>query len=166
MSFESSVRDEITTLIDATWTDLTVIYREEPAARINWREMLELFDRGSEDGVNCPFCVVEFGQLAASGDWGDANDAYEMPVSIFYISRRSDPGGVPITQTDFENVLIDRADAMRKALESRSTANFQVVKSSSDRSAAIPPNSYFLKNKIPLYAVMVTATLVCGEESA
>ncbi|TXH19679.1 MAG: hypothetical protein E6R03_00215 [Hyphomicrobiaceae bacterium] len=154
------VTSEITALVEATWTDLTVIFRGQTAARINWRRLIDDQDDGGS-GMAAPWAVVEWGPLMPAG-FGCKNDSYEWTVSLYYVMRVTDGGGATrMSETDIEATLKARAESMRAALRGDGVA-WQTLEYIMDFSSQMEANAFFLKRNMPFMAVAVRTKLICG----
>ena len=157
MAYTTDAITELTTLIDNTWTDLTIIYRSNQIQRQNWNNFVDEFQKAGNSGFGPPYCIVDIGTLTPDLEFsGLSNSAKNIPVSIYYVG---------LQKTTTTEMLEDRCQLLSHALEATGHTAFQVTGYCSyDYSPSNPANSVFLVADIPMYAAMVTANLLIGED--
>ena len=157
-SFISGARDRVYEIIDSVWS-VNTIFNAETAERINWRDLIAKVEAGGT-GLTPPYCVCVWGAQTSVVDTVTA-DAYNMPVSILYVTSTNSSG----TKKNSRVLLTEIEDNLRAfvdALKADTSGAFNVWEFSTDAADSNPANQVFLDSDIAMYAGIVTANLLIG----
>ena len=169
MSWEADFRDNVRSAVVAAWPELVAVVRENRATRVNWRELIERYDYAAREGeptaglFRTPFAVIEIGGFERTDDGGDAHPGYNCAVSVFYITRREQDDGTMRTTEELEVLLAEKCALLVTEFERDTWDMFQSqMGCNTSQSASLPPNDYFVRSQLPLYAALVGSTLLTG----
>lgn len=107
--FESAIWADILALIQATWPEVTGVYRDDLLDRNSWRALL------NGGTLVPPFALVGLSQSEGE-DWGIDNEAYRLPVTVSYVVRRDDSRSAVTGGFDVQTLLLNQLQTLREAL--------------------------------------------------
>lgn len=165
-TFISAGREEIIDAIRTGLNDSSIKgFDVEDAERVNWQNLVERYEANSAgEKLAYPWVVVDFGQLVA-GDWGLRNDAYEMPLTVWFIDGIRNGTSTGKTTVALRTGIEDKLNAVKNALRADTTGKFVMLDSgiSLDLSVENVPNNYFLSSNVPLFAGGLRCRILIGE---
>lgn len=151
-------------VVEATWSDVSDIYRPSAGTWINWLKAIE-------DGtLSLPFAVIAPLQSRPTSEFGVDVKAYYAGFAAWYV-RASGTATAEQGAGDHhvQQILEEKAVLLRDALLAYSDSNpsapaFQIVEEPSiDCSQLNPANIVFHEKPYEYWSAMVTATLLYGE---
>lgn len=108
-NFESAVWGDLVPLVQATWPEITAIFRHDLVDRDSIRSLLNR----SELELPCALIGLE---SSKAEDWGIDNEAYRLQVTISYWLRRDDSRAIVPGGFDLDGLLLTLLQALRDGL--------------------------------------------------
>jgi hypothetical protein len=156
---DSTTRNAVYDLVDATWSDATTIFAEQDADRVNWLALVRRWQDGQLDGLQPPFVVVLWGREVPAGpESGICNAAVEQVVTCVLVAELSASGSEAT-----ENWLRTRAESLRSAFWSFRGV-FQVIHQPIiDESPMSPAQRAMTAANLPFASITVESVILFGE---
>ena len=152
------------TFVEAQWTQISRLYVGEKAQRYNWKQMMDLAESGTS-ALLPPFAVIEY-EEEQEEDFGTCVDSYSMVANAYFVTSTSDVDGIEKSLDELNAELGSRASALKAAILDAQNADFTCTSAKANISVETnPANEYLVAQNHPFYTVMVTCTLLYGEES-
>lgn len=167
MSILSDARAAIYALIEAAVPAAQTIFDVETGNRVSWRELVAAWESSSAGPtLQPPFCVVRWMPKVQTALGGVANECYEWPVVIYYVTtlRDTDDGstkGVEARMAEIEDACL----ALTSALRAYTGAACTPLESEVDDSDTNPANDYMLAKNLPFWVGAVSTRLLVGQSA-
>lgn len=160
--WKTDIRDEVLTLIETTWSDVSIIVRDDSQGRINWKAAVDAVQNSTLGPERtAPWVLMSFGADVET-NFGDANQSYSWPLTIYRIESGVNGSGERRTDTEIEDSLNQKLQELAQAFYADGTS-FQVEKLPiCDKSANMEANQYLQTFGFPFYAGKLTAHLLGG----
>lgn len=163
MAWQTDLMNELLAMVETVWPSVETIYRGREAGFINWRTSIERFYAGSPDGASYPpFAVIQWGQMTPSQSFGDVNSAYEVSVSVYFVTASVADDGFAQSADDLQNQIMNQLELMRAAFHADGVLWQSVTDPVLDMSEQMEANKFFTEAMIPMQAGVCRATIIAG----
>lgn len=156
-----SVRDAQLQILDVardTWTGMTRFFEDMTAERLNWRQLLEQFEKtAGTEGFTAPYGVAVWWQMEDTDEWGFGGVTLRSKCHLWYITSTKGAGGVTKGVAAVRQEIQDAGETLAGALKAISGPDTTVLSTHLDAGPGNVANAYFLDKGIPLAAVAVEA---------
>lgn len=161
MGFWTDAMDEMQTIVNDTWSDVSWNMREGLAGRINFRDAI------SAGNVATPLAILNIGPTRTE-QWGLKNYIQLVDCEIWYIRGTTLTAGEVTNKTLLENFLAEQCQSLAAALRDHAyntaAATFQLVEDPTiDAGPLNPANREFLEVNSPFVGGSVQFTMMVGE---
>lgn len=172
MSSFIDVRGDVHEIVGTTWTGPTAIYSGQMAQRINWKQLIELWESGELDanddpiGLKPPYTAIAWGpEVDLGSEYGICNASYRLPCDVWYVISTVNVDGSAKTSDEMDADLAARAHELKQAFRTSRGRNFickSAIYDPSDNENEA--NEYFLKFNHPMYSAKISLMLDYSNE--
>lgn len=163
-SIQALAREEMINAIAASLPSTMAFFNAQKARRINWRVLVEMFQKGSADGLTAPWSVFWAGAATASDEWGITNDAFVQSFTVWWVEEFRDSNGTVRSTFEVRKAIEDALNDIRKMLRSTAFVNFTVLEAGQiNTSEDTEANKFFIGSNLPFEAGELTFQVVWGE---
>ena len=151
--------NELTGVVNATWTDLTIILLASEMMALDWENAVrQAIAALGEPQIVTPFSIVHLMPFIPSPELsGGDGDMYTVQAGIYYVTRKPTTPGIEAT-------VGIKLEALREALRVNTHTYFMLHENPIfDASENNPANRVLVKQgNQPLFAGQLQAQIVCG----
>lgn len=156
--FSKAAADRIEALIDANWTDVSVMYRVSVGSWLNWRDQIKA------GGITLPFAVLQALAETPDPDWGPTNKAYRQQWAVYYVRSAALTAGEKSGGAGHaEDLIYPKVSTLRDAVIANATSFQTIEEPAVDVGDTNPANVVFSENGDPYWAGSLTFWTLIGE---
>lgn len=166
-SIQAAAREELVGAIAALLPEEMPFFNAQKAQRINWRVLVEMFQKGKADGLTAPWAVIWAGPATATDQFGITNDAFIQNFTIWWVEEFRSQNGTVRGTHEVRKAIEDGLGDIRRLLMSSVFTNFAAMSEGRiDASESTQSNDFFVKSNLPYQAGELSFQIMFGEQIA
>ncbi len=163
-SIQAAAREELVGAIAALLPEQMPFFNAQKAQRINWRVLVEMFQKGKADGLTAPWAVIWAGPATATDQFGLTNDAFIQNFTIWWVEEFRSQNGTVRGTHEVRKAIEDGLGDIRRMARTHEFISLTVLEAGvADTSEANEANQFFIKSNLPYECGECSIQVVWGE---